>query len=513
MKYKIPISILGIIIFIFIFNCNSLNTPFERDEGEYAYSAKVLLNGGLPYRDSFMQKPPMIIYTYALGQIIPNNAVWPPRFLRILFILGIVLATGLIIKKEYGEDMGIASMYLLVPMLSFPYLAGLAANTEIFMLLPLVATLLIFVLNKNKNLISFWVCFWAGFLGTMAILYKPIALLPLVFIFIFWLFEIWRKEKILKKVLTSGSFILAGIISSLLLFLGYFIIKDGGKSFWESAVVFNSYYLNWVNNSSPIFWREMPIFMAKWFPLCLLFILSFFLKFKNKWFYIGLFFSCFLMIFKSPIGHYYILLMPFWIILVAGAISSISSYFDKKWKNNKTILTLTIISLLFMIGAVNRQFGLSSEEISYWIYGTSNPFVESKIISGKIDEITKPNDYVFVGGSEPQILYYANRKSSSRFVITYPFVINTPVQLKYQKEAIGELEKNVPQAIVISQRTESGLWNETSPQDFKNYLFNLIDKKYHLVGGYISEGGNMYWQDNLKPEEVQNASLLLYKIN
>ena len=66
MKNKI-LSISIVILFISFFvllNWNSFSAPFERDEGEYAYSAWLLRTGDTPYQDSFLQKPPLIIYTY-----------------------------------------------------------------------------------------------------------------------------------------------------------------------------------------------------------------------------------------------------------------------------------------------------------------------------------------------------------------------------------------------------------------------------------------------------------------
>ena len=44
-----------------------LSLPLERDEGEYAYIAQRLLEGDVPYRDAFDQKPPGVFGAYALA--------------------------------------------------------------------------------------------------------------------------------------------------------------------------------------------------------------------------------------------------------------------------------------------------------------------------------------------------------------------------------------------------------------------------------------------------------------
>lgn len=511
-KYKRLIALFGIILFVTIFNWNSINTPFERDEGEYAYAAKVLLNGDLPYRDSFMLKPPMIIYTYALGQAIDSTHVWPPRVLRIIFILGIIALTGLIVKKEYGENFAIASMFLITPMLSFPYLASLAANTEIFMLLPLMGVVALYIFNYEKEKQSFHVLFFAGFLGMTALLYKPISLLPLIFIFCIWLFKIWQKDKKIKDILMSKFFIFSGITTSLLLFLGYFLIKDGGKSFFENVITYNFYYLDAVSNNFSTLFRQINIFWSKWPILCILLISYLFIRPKNYFIYFGLFLTSFLMIFRSNLFHYYIILIPFWAILIIGSIEYISSYLNKKYNIKNSPIIISSILVISMLIPIQTQFFKTPNEISTWIYGMGNPFIESKIVAEKIKEITKENDTIFIAGSEPQILFYANRKSSSRFVITYPFLIKSRVQMDYKKEAMNEILQNNPKVIVISQREESGFVNEENPTIFKDFIYELLNKNYHLIGGYVLEK-KPSWREDLNANQISNSSLLLYKKN
>ena len=43
-----------------------LNEPLQRDEGYYATVGRMLLSGGLPYRDAFDNKPPVVFGWYAL---------------------------------------------------------------------------------------------------------------------------------------------------------------------------------------------------------------------------------------------------------------------------------------------------------------------------------------------------------------------------------------------------------------------------------------------------------------
>ena len=57
------------------------NMPLERDEGEYAYAGWLLLHGGIPYEQAFIQKPPMVFYSYLLADRLLPQVSWSPRLL------------------------------------------------------------------------------------------------------------------------------------------------------------------------------------------------------------------------------------------------------------------------------------------------------------------------------------------------------------------------------------------------------------------------------------------------
>ncbi len=80
-------SFIGMTCLFLLLRWNSFNAPFERDEGEYAYSARLLSHGEMPYEHSFLQKPPMIIYTYMVGQYISEGSIVIPRIFASISLL------------------------------------------------------------------------------------------------------------------------------------------------------------------------------------------------------------------------------------------------------------------------------------------------------------------------------------------------------------------------------------------------------------------------------------------
>lgn len=548
--------LITLVLFGLLFYSNSFNSPFERDEGEYAYSAWLMKNDAMPYENSFLLKPPMIVYIYFLASFINSTAVWPPRVIAFVFTLLTALLLGLIAKKEFGRIAGLLVPFLFIPMNTFPYLAPFAANTERFMQLPFVGVLAIYVFCKNKT--GAWPFLWAGFLGAVALLTKQFCLLPLSFIFTFWIaeksnlipiFKKWRDiifsktlrllmlpgnclakeisdtQPIQEKIMSAlkfSSWIFGGILTGFLLVCGYFLVKVPPTYLWENWVTFPRYYATLFDIEN--FSRYFSLFLANWWIL-LFFILWFILIKIVHWkFYIILLILSLFSIIGSSLGHYYLLLIPIWSLISIAAIVNIGTTFYQTFnlkKNNfapayqlPSFLIIFIFTLITIIYPNIEQFKRTPKQMEVWIYGFGNPFIDAEDIAEKIATITKPEEKIFIAGSEPEILFYAKRMNSSRFDITYPLIMNTPFRETYQKEVIAELKKNPPAAIVFSNQAESGLWQDDAPKIFINYLKNLLREKYTLVGGFVqrnvAENQNGFWQDHVLENE---ASLLLYKKN
>lgn len=508
----LAISVIALFISFFVLlNWNSLATPFERDEGEYAYSAWLLRTGGTPYQDSFLQKPPLIVYTYLLGQIMSPLAVWPPRALAAIFTFLTAVLVGLIAMKEWGKMAGIFSAFLFLPLIGFPPLTPFAANTEKFMVLPLVALLALSIYYRDSK--KSWPYLLAGFFLTLAVFYKPICLPVALLIILFWLYRSYRSSTpsnftvVIKPILLIGS---AAIITAIVLLAPFFGVLP---FFYQETFVFNFSYAQSFDDPLANVGNYLMKFLRYWWILLLPFGWLLVERPKNIWPYAAFLLTSLLTVFSTPIGHYYLILMPF-LALICGAL--LSSLIHSLFQNQKTTaacgaLVLIIFAMLFPF---RKQFLLTPAKLSEWVYGTVNPFGESEEVAKHLAAVTNKDDFVFVAGSEPQIYYYAERKSGTRFIITYPLNLPTPYREEYQKETVSDLEKNPPRAIIVSQRVHSGLWNEGSPQIFIRYFSDLVSKNYKIVGGYIWDtAGDGHWQEPLGTESVQNASLLLLTKN
>ncbi len=69
-----------------------VSVPLERDEGEYAYIAQRLLEGDVPYRDAFDQKPPGVFLAYAMAFVSFGQSIESIHWLLYLWTAATALA-------------------------------------------------------------------------------------------------------------------------------------------------------------------------------------------------------------------------------------------------------------------------------------------------------------------------------------------------------------------------------------------------------------------------------------
>jgi hypothetical protein len=508
-----------IILALFLIFCfglvrTSFNAPWERDEGEYAYSAWLLQRGQTPYLDSFLQKPPLIIYTYYLAEWLRPLALWPPRLLADLFTLATAMLLALIARQLYGRLAGWLALWISPLLLFSPYFTALSANTEKFMLLPLVGLIALLVFKQGRESRGTWLA--AGAIVAAAVLYKPIALPPAGLLVLAWLGLNWRTAKSWRSLISAAGLILAGGLVTTAIVVGYFLWRGAGLALWQQAVVYNVGYIAGLKKYFPAqFWHYLSTAGFNWWPIFLLILVTaggWSRKFSGLWW--SLLIISLLTVSGSPLGHYYLLLAPFIILISAAATASLLAWAQIRepiWE--KVALAGLIIFISLVAGCSSgEQFILQPNELSAWIYGTDEPFIESRLLAEQIRARTGSSDRIFIIGSEPQLYYFSQRLAVSKFDITYPLMIDTPWRVQFQEQAIAALQKTKPAAIVLSRYADSGAGDSDSSSLYLDYLSTELQNNYHLVGGTVLDssapaGPVASW---VGPTQASHSQLLLF---
>jgi len=453
-----------------------------------------------------------VVYSYALSSLLMPHFFWSSRVLAYAFVGLATLLLGYLARLEFGKGIALPALWLLTPMIMLPGLGQFAANTEMFLMLPLLATVAVYRHSRQHGdpPVS-WLA--AAFLGVTSLLYKYTVLPVLAFLFVAWSVELWRRHESARRLGGCWLWGLAGGLVAAAVWLGYFLIRDGGAGVWECTVHFNRYYAASSNFGLAALGSQCWEFLVQWWILFLLPWAAWFQSPSRPWFWLGMLISAVVATSASSYGHYYIIMMPFWALLGAAGIGALADVAARRLGRPGLPIRhlLTALTVIIIILPDLRWMTCSREQFAEAKMGRWSPFLESPAVAKRIEELSSPEDSVFIAGSEPQILCYARRSSPSRFITVYPLMIPTPLARGYQQEAIRDLQAHPPALVVLAPANTSWLWTKASPKDFMNFLNPWLTQEYDLVGGYLRTENARRWVEPLTDAAEGEPSLLLYK--
>ncbi len=518
-------AIVALVLLFLAFRWNNFALPLVRDEGEYAYSAHLLKDNRLPYEDAFLQKPPMIVYAYALAYAIAPSAFWAPRILAHICVALSLAALWWIARLEFGTRVAWPTVWIALPMVTLPALEQFTANTEMFMLLPLLLATFGYVLLR-KNSREVWAWLLAGSFGAAAFWFKYTAL-PILLV-LFGGMAIQTLMRHIDRARVTGSSIqllkcagvvlrgcilaLAGAALATTAIIIPFLWRDGGKHLWECTVQFNRLYAASATFSGESFWICVGPMLAQWWIIFLLPLGLFHHWRRRDAFWVIMFLAGWLGTGGSVYGHYYIPLLPFWALLSACGISKAADLGRRwfSWPGRWTRCVLTAAAFCLISRSHLPWISISPDEFAARRYA-GLPFIEAQPAGKIVAQITKPSDTVYVAGSEPEILFYAHRRCATRFVIAYPLTLPSPVAFGYQREAITAFESNKPAVVIFVQNATSWLLQKETPNLFMPFLQKALETEYQRCDGFVPGVGGGVWKAQLDDSEAPNASLIIFQ--
>jgi len=85
-------------------------------------------------------------------------------------------------------------------------------------------------------------------------------------------------------------------------------------------------------------------------------------------------------------------------------------------------------------------------------------------------------------GSEPELFFYAQRRSATGYIYTYGLVESQPLALQMQKEMIAEIEAAKPKYVVFANVRCSWLTLPESETEIFRWAGDYLDQNYQIVG-------------------------------
>ena len=142
-------------------------------------------------------------------------------------------------------------------------------------------------------------------------------------------------------------------------------------------------------------------------------------------------------------------------------------------------------------------FEMTPAQISDSTYGR-NEFEVYPDVGDYLRDIRLPDATLAVLGSEPELLFYAHRRSVTGYIYMYDLVEDQPLREKMQREMISERwSKGKPGFVVFVNLSPS--WLPSRPEDFeaiRQWLIHYTDTFYEPFGVATFPPTGIFWGTN-----------------
>ena len=183
--------------------------------------------------------------------------------------------------------------------------------------------------------------------------------------------------------------------------------------------------------------------------------------------------------------HYFLLIVPAAALLFGGAVEACARYGHARRLPSGRFGFAIAVGMIPLVAAIveNRDFlfEMSAREISRQLYG-GNPFPESLEIADYIRRHSGPQDRLVVLGSEPQIYFYAHRRSVTGHVYMYPMMEYHALAPGMQEEMIRDIERSRPAWIVWVRVPMSWTVRPNSHRKILTWADRYCRRYYRLEG-------------------------------
>lgn len=454
MKRTIPLLTIIILVVVAI-RITLLNIPFERDEGEYAYIAWRLGHHELPYRDWIDQKPPAIFWAYQLALSQPLDPVRAVHLMALLWSAASACALFLLASRFMKPFWAVAAAVLFALLSADPFLEGTAANTELFMLLPLILSQICFFSATTVNRRGILFMIMAGALTGVAAAFKQVAAVN--WFFLVALYPVFvTGERRLRQTVSFAVWSAAGVAFIWSIIAACFFFRHGLADLVYNVFTHNLEYIHaipWSQRLSNC--RNTLVTFGPALVLVGIFSVTCFvalfatnrtklLLFLAGWMVTSLIGVCASGYFFP---HYFQQLLP--VLSVAAALGAEALEGARFWRKisawSRRMMLGGLIAIPPVMVIYPFIFSYSPAEAAGKIY-PGNPFADMRILGNRMAQITRPDDRVFIFGAEPEVLFYAQRVSATRYIFLFPLYGTYRDALAKQIATANEISANRPAA-------------------------------------------------------------------
>lgn len=448
------VSIGGASLLSLLLRWPALRLPLERDEGAYGYLGWLWLQGGVPYRDAFDHKPPLIHFLYSLLLLIGEPGVLAVRLgATFWFLLGVALVYGIAWSLWDRLTAFLATLLYAVVGSSFT-LQGLVFNTEQALVVPALAALWLLAWYIDGRRWQAAALYGLAVAGVALIKPTPA---PLLLLLLLLGTRSWRHS------FQGICAMLLGLAAGLLPWVTYFVAQGAWDELWWSLVTYNGRYL--AESRARFDVSTLVNILAPFTPWVLVALGGIALilsrertstapvRARQRWAVVGwtAAFAAAAVASLRPYVHYYYPLLPGLVLLVAPFLSGLLRQPHASGRAQRFAHIAAIVALVLILVAPTLRGNLlllqmNPQQQSERLYGGDGVlFAQAQDVAAFVAAHTAPGTPIWVWGAEPEIYLLAQRPAATRYSYDYPLVLFPAAA----SEAALQLRRTPPAVVVV----------------------------------------------------------------
>ena len=495
-----------------------LDTPLERDEGEYAVFAQFLMDGVPPYAQAVNMKLPGIYVIYAGVLTVFGETVRGIHLgLLVANLLGGCLA-ALLGRRVLSS--GIGGLVAAGAFLAFtigPRLQGPWANAEAF-LLPFAlgaGLFLVRALEREARTLSLVLC--GLLLGSGVLVKQHAALFCIAAGLILILWHVTRPRLAWRTLLRDVGLLTGSTLVPYLVTLGVLASAGVLDRFWfwtwDYARAYTGQY-GWGDMLDNLLRRGPGTLATAWplLALSLVGLVALWVTVGRRGLAAALLILGVLSFAAISVGfvyrpHYFQLLAPF-VALGCGALVAV----PRGVALRRLTLLGASLAIVYVPWAERRLlFELSPSELVATVYG-GNGFDGMPEVGAYLAELVPPGQRFAVIGSEPELYFYADRRPATSYVYTYALMEPQPYAMEMHGEMASEIEEHAPDVIVVVYTPTSWLQRPESETYIQKWAESYLgQERFELKGMLLFNRGKrtLVRADGVKNMRPPRAAVML----
>jgi hypothetical protein len=470
-----------------------LDVPLERDEGEYAYAGQLILQGIPPYQLVYNMKLPGTYAMYAVFlALFGQTARGVHLGLLLVNAIAIVLLFRLA-QRLFGSTAAVvtAATYALLSM-GLEVLGIFAHATHMIVLWVLPGFLALLTALERGRRRDFFV---SGLCLCLAFLMKQQAVFFVLFGTVVVLAGVWRPTgrrlrlvpdvlvfavgAALPFALTCAVLAAAGVFPSFWFWVFRYAATYATEATLAEGLAYLRTALGGILPAAPLLWGLALVGSV---------VLVADRAVRERRFIVTVFVACAALAVCPGLYfrlHYFVVLLPAVALLAGVAVDALRRGLLAAGRPRLAVpAAAAVFAGILCVSVVPRLDVLvrtPPRQISRIAYG-ANPFPEAVEVARYIAAHSLPGDRILVLGSEPEIYFYARRRSATGHVYMYGLMENQRYARTMQSQLSREVESNPPAWVVFVGVTSSWGVHADSDKTIIAWANRLLSTEYTPAG-------------------------------